>query len=172
LRNLAGRGLTAEVVLAHLHHRRIVPLMERPLRIYQMTEDADPVALAKRGRCRAPCCGSTRLPSRALSSLSVIGSSHAPLFIHIFFYPSRCSAYCNPRRLSRSVQSPIQQHPQTLTRPPIHWRSTRFTFPTARRDAAVEGSKRPRVAVAVGLASRSARAALLPFAACRCVLST
>jgi hypothetical protein len=33
LRNLAGRGLTAEVVLAHLHHRRIVPLMERPLRI-------------------------------------------------------------------------------------------------------------------------------------------
>jgi hypothetical protein len=47
LRNLAGRGLTAEVVLAHLHHRRIIPLMERPLRIYQMTEDADPVALAK-----------------------------------------------------------------------------------------------------------------------------
>jgi hypothetical protein len=47
LRNLAGRGLTAEVVLAHLHHRRIVPLMERPLRIYEMTEDADPVTLAK-----------------------------------------------------------------------------------------------------------------------------
>jgi hypothetical protein len=47
LRNLAGRGLTAKVVLAHLHHRRIVPLMERPLRIYQMTEDADPVALVK-----------------------------------------------------------------------------------------------------------------------------
>jgi hypothetical protein len=47
LRNLAGRGLTAEVVLAHLHHRRIVPLMERPLRIFEMTEDADPVTLAK-----------------------------------------------------------------------------------------------------------------------------
>jgi hypothetical protein len=47
LRNLAGRGLTAEVVLAHFHHRRIVPLMERPLRVYQMTEDADPVALVK-----------------------------------------------------------------------------------------------------------------------------
>jgi hypothetical protein len=47
LGNLAGRGLTAEVVLAHLHHRRIVPLMERPLRIYQMTEDTDPVTLAK-----------------------------------------------------------------------------------------------------------------------------
>jgi hypothetical protein len=38
LRNLAGRGLNAEVVLAHLHHRRIVPLMERPLRIFEMTE--------------------------------------------------------------------------------------------------------------------------------------
>jgi hypothetical protein len=47
LRNLAGRGLTAEVVLAHLHHRRIILLMERLLRIYEMTEDANPVALAK-----------------------------------------------------------------------------------------------------------------------------
>jgi hypothetical protein len=47
LRNLAGRGLTAEVVLAYLHHRRIVPLMERSLRIFEMTEEADPVALAK-----------------------------------------------------------------------------------------------------------------------------
>jgi hypothetical protein len=47
LRNLAGRGLNAEVVLAHLHHWRIVPLMERPLRIFEMTEEADPVALAR-----------------------------------------------------------------------------------------------------------------------------
>jgi hypothetical protein len=47
LRNLAGRGLNAEVVLAHLHHRRIVPLMERPLRIFEMTEEADPVALVR-----------------------------------------------------------------------------------------------------------------------------
>jgi hypothetical protein len=47
LRNLASPGLNAEVVLAHLHHRRIVPLMERPLRIFEMTEEADPVALAR-----------------------------------------------------------------------------------------------------------------------------
>jgi hypothetical protein len=47
LRNLAGHGLNAEVVLAHLHHRRIVPLMERSLRIFEMTEEADPVALAR-----------------------------------------------------------------------------------------------------------------------------
>jgi hypothetical protein len=47
LKNLAGRGLTAEVVLAHLHHRRVLPLMERPLRIYEMIEIVDPVELAK-----------------------------------------------------------------------------------------------------------------------------
>jgi hypothetical protein len=47
LKVLAGCGLTAGVVLANLHHRRVVPLMERPLRIYEMTEIADPVALAK-----------------------------------------------------------------------------------------------------------------------------
>jgi hypothetical protein len=47
LRNLVGRGLNAEVVLAHLHHRRIVSLMERPLRIFEMTEEADPVVLAR-----------------------------------------------------------------------------------------------------------------------------
>jgi hypothetical protein len=40
LRNLAARGLTAGGVLAFLHHRRVVPLME-------MTEEADPVALAR-----------------------------------------------------------------------------------------------------------------------------
>jgi hypothetical protein len=47
LRDLAGRGLTTEVVLAHLHHRRIAPLMERPLRIFEMTEDANPIVLAR-----------------------------------------------------------------------------------------------------------------------------
>jgi hypothetical protein len=47
LRNLAARGLTAPGVLAFLHHRRVVPLMERPLCIYEMTGEADPVALAR-----------------------------------------------------------------------------------------------------------------------------
>jgi hypothetical protein len=47
LKNLADRGLTAGCVLANLHHRRIVPLMERRLRIFEMDEDADPVALAE-----------------------------------------------------------------------------------------------------------------------------
>jgi hypothetical protein len=47
LKELAGRGLTAGGVLANLHHRRVVPLMERSLRIFEMTEIADPVALAR-----------------------------------------------------------------------------------------------------------------------------
>jgi hypothetical protein len=47
LKNLVDRGLTAGCVLANLHHRRIVPLMERRLRIFEMSEDADPVALAE-----------------------------------------------------------------------------------------------------------------------------
>jgi hypothetical protein len=47
LRNLAGRGLTAGAVLAFLHHRGVVPLMERTLRIFEMTETADPIALAR-----------------------------------------------------------------------------------------------------------------------------
>jgi hypothetical protein len=37
LKNLAKRGLTAATVLTFLHHRRVVPLMERPLRIFEMT---------------------------------------------------------------------------------------------------------------------------------------
>jgi hypothetical protein len=47
LKALANDGLTAGCVLANLHHRRIVPLMDRPLCIFKMHEDADPVALAQ-----------------------------------------------------------------------------------------------------------------------------
>jgi hypothetical protein len=47
LKDLADGGLTAGCVLANLHHRRIVLLMERPLRIFEMHEDAYPVALAQ-----------------------------------------------------------------------------------------------------------------------------
>jgi hypothetical protein len=47
LKHLADRGLTAGCVLANFHHRRIVPLMERRLRIFEMVEDADPIALAE-----------------------------------------------------------------------------------------------------------------------------
>jgi hypothetical protein len=47
LKTLADAGLGAASILANLHHRRIIPLMERPLRIFEMHEEADPVALAQ-----------------------------------------------------------------------------------------------------------------------------
>jgi hypothetical protein len=47
LKALADAGLTAASVLANLHHRRIIPLMERRLRIFEMGKMADPVALAQ-----------------------------------------------------------------------------------------------------------------------------
>jgi hypothetical protein len=47
LKSLAHAGLGAASVLANLHHRRIVPLMERELRIFDMNETANPVSLAR-----------------------------------------------------------------------------------------------------------------------------
>jgi hypothetical protein len=47
LKHLADHGQTAGCVLVNLHHRQIVPLMERRLRIFEMDEDADPIALAE-----------------------------------------------------------------------------------------------------------------------------
>jgi hypothetical protein len=46
LKALADARLTAALVLANLHYRRIVPLMERRLCIFEMEETVDPVALA------------------------------------------------------------------------------------------------------------------------------
>jgi hypothetical protein len=40
LKTLADDGLTAGCVLVILHHRRIIPPMERPLRLFEMHEDA------------------------------------------------------------------------------------------------------------------------------------
>jgi hypothetical protein len=47
LKDLANGGLTAGCVLANLHHRRVVPLMERPLHIFEIGEDPNPVVLAQ-----------------------------------------------------------------------------------------------------------------------------
>jgi hypothetical protein len=47
LKRQADRGLTAGCVLANLHHRRIVPLMERRLLIFEMSEDTNHVALVE-----------------------------------------------------------------------------------------------------------------------------
>jgi hypothetical protein len=47
LKTLADAGLGAALVLANLHHRWSIPLIERRLRIFEMHEEADPVALAQ-----------------------------------------------------------------------------------------------------------------------------
>jgi hypothetical protein len=47
LKVLADTRLTAASILVNLHHRWIVPLMERRLHIFEMKETADPVALAQ-----------------------------------------------------------------------------------------------------------------------------
>jgi hypothetical protein len=47
LKRLADAGLGAASVLANLHHRQTVPLMERELRIYKMSETSNPVSLAR-----------------------------------------------------------------------------------------------------------------------------
>jgi hypothetical protein len=45
LKDLADAGLGATSVLANLHHRWIIPLMERRLRIFETGETANPVVL-------------------------------------------------------------------------------------------------------------------------------
>jgi hypothetical protein len=47
LKSLADAELGAASVLANFHYWRIVPLMERELHIFEMTEEADPKALAR-----------------------------------------------------------------------------------------------------------------------------
>jgi GTP cyclohydrolase II len=47
LRSLADAGLGAALVLANLHHQRIVPLLERELRIYEISDATNPTVLAR-----------------------------------------------------------------------------------------------------------------------------
>jgi hypothetical protein len=46
IRSLADTGLGAASILANLHHRRIVPLMERELHIFEMSDAANSTLLA------------------------------------------------------------------------------------------------------------------------------
>jgi hypothetical protein len=45
-RSLADAGLGAASILTNLHHRRNIPLMERELRIFEMSDAANPTSLA------------------------------------------------------------------------------------------------------------------------------
>jgi hypothetical protein len=62
-------GLNAMGVLAFLHHRRVVPLMERPLCIFEMTEAANPVDLARSRMLPTPLERPYALITRARSAV-------------------------------------------------------------------------------------------------------
>jgi hypothetical protein len=47
LKGLPDTGLGAASVFTNLHHKRVVPLMERELRIHEMSEAANPTVLAR-----------------------------------------------------------------------------------------------------------------------------
>jgi hypothetical protein len=47
LKNLADPGFGAASVLMNLHHWRIIPLMERELRVHEMSEVAISTSLAR-----------------------------------------------------------------------------------------------------------------------------
>jgi hypothetical protein len=66
LRSLADAGLGAASVLTNLHHRRIVPLTERELRIFEMNDEADPTSLARSRllHCLPPEYATTRGEAR------------------------------------------------------------------------------------------------------------
>jgi hypothetical protein len=67
--------LGAASVLANLHHRRIIPLMERELRIYEMSETANPVSLA-RSRLLHDHFPSEYMATRARRSISLKAVRH------------------------------------------------------------------------------------------------
>jgi hypothetical protein len=47
LRRLADSELGVTSVIANFHHRRVIPLMERALHIFEMSDEANPMSLAR-----------------------------------------------------------------------------------------------------------------------------
>jgi hypothetical protein len=91
LNSLADAGLGAASVLANPHYRRIIPLMGRELHIFEMTEEADPTALARSRLLheRFPQeCAATR--ARCAVNLKVVPFDHDDLWSFIML--PRCPA--------------------------------------------------------------------------------
>jgi hypothetical protein len=118
LKKLADRGLTAGCVLANLHHRWIVPLMEKRLRIFEVSEDADPVALVESRLLRDPfprsyaatrarraidlrpgCCDDAALWALEMLPVGQLVSGLLPFLSRRFFgLPAHFKASPDPRR--------------------------------------------------------------------------
>jgi hypothetical protein len=76
LKGLVDAGLGAASVLTNLHHRRIVPLMERELRVFEMTEESDPPALG-RLRLLHECFPREYTAMRARRTISIKAGRHS-----------------------------------------------------------------------------------------------
>jgi hypothetical protein len=75
LRCLADAGLGAALVIANFHHRRIVPLMESELRIFKMSNAANPTSLV-RSRLLQDRLLSEYTATRARRAISLKSVSH------------------------------------------------------------------------------------------------
>jgi hypothetical protein len=76
LKSLEDTGLGATSVLANLHHQWITPLMERELRIFEMDETANPVALA-RSRLVQDCLPLEYAATRARHAINLKAVRHS-----------------------------------------------------------------------------------------------
>jgi hypothetical protein len=70
LRHLADTGLGAASIIFNFHHRRIVPLMERDICIFEMSDAANPHHWHAHGCCRSASLRSTRPHGRGAQSTS------------------------------------------------------------------------------------------------------
>jgi hypothetical protein len=75
LRRLADAGLGAASIIANFHHRRIVPLMERELCIFEMSDVTNPISLA-RSRLLQECLLKEYAATRARRTISLESVSH------------------------------------------------------------------------------------------------
>jgi hypothetical protein len=102
LKSLADAGLGAASVLANLHHRRIVPLMERELRIHEMSEAANPTSLA-RSRFLHESLPREYEATRARRAISLKASRHNNDDLWSFIMLPDALAVSRPSFLSRSL---------------------------------------------------------------------
>jgi hypothetical protein len=75
LKGLADTGLGVASVLANLHHKRIIPLKEKELRIYEMSEAANPTSLA-RSRLLNDCSPREYAATRVRHAISLKAGRH------------------------------------------------------------------------------------------------
>jgi hypothetical protein len=105
LRSLADAGLGAASILANLHHRRIIPLMERELRIFEMSDTANPMLLAHSQLLQdrlLPEYAATR--ARRIVSLKSVPHNHDDLFSFVMLPDAPAVSGLLPRfKFSRHV---------------------------------------------------------------------